>query len=249
MNLRLALLLIFIFSTSCASTIANDRKRAEAYLQIGSAHLQKGNYPLALSNLLESVRLDPRNPVAQNNLGLAYFVRAKYDMARKHLEEAVQLNEKYTDARNNLGRTYTELKMYDRAIRELNAASRDLTYGQPGKVLANLGYAYFQRREFQKAKDNLYEAVKLDRSDCYSLNYYGRSLYELKEFEIAAQALDQAIRLCATQRYEEPYYYSGLSYLKSQKRSEAEARFDEIIKLYPGTEYAKKSKKILERLR
>lgn len=228
---------------------SKNKERADAYLQIGSAHLAKGNYPMALTNLLEAVRLDPTNPVGRNNLGLAYFVRGRYDLAEAQLKEAVSLNSNYTDARNNLGRTYTELKKFDKAIEQLSIAVKDLTYPQPYKLYSNLGYAYFQHRDFKNAKGYLYEAVKMNRDDCYALSYYGRTLFELKEFEASTQTLDQAIRLCAPQRFDEPYYFAGLSYLKIQRREQAEARFDEIIKLYPGSEYAKKSKKILERLR
>ncbi len=244
--MKIALVLIFILIQGCASAEKN-KTRADAYLQIGTSHLVKGNYPLALSNLLESVRLDPNNAVAQNNLGLAYYVRQKYTLALEHISKAIELEPKYTDALNNRGRLYADTGKYDAAIRDLTKARNDLTYTQPGKVISNLGYAYFKKGDFKKAQLVLAEAIRANK-DCFSYNYYGRSLYSLKKYSLSAEVLDEAIRLCASNHFDEPHYFSGLSYYELNQREQAEARFDEILKLYPDSQYAKKAKKMLEAL-
>jgi type IV pilus assembly protein PilF len=242
--MKLAVLLAFVLIQGCASTEKNNT-RADAYLQIGTAHLMKGNYPLALSNLMESVRLNPNNELAQNNLGLAYYVRKKFPQALEHINKAIELNPKYTDARNNRGRLYADIGKYDAAIADLTRAKNDLTYTQPGKVISNLGYAYFKKGDFKKAQLTLAEAVRVNR-DCFSFNYYGRSIYGLKNYKLAAEVLDEAIRLCASARFDEPHFFSGMSYYELNQREQAEARFDEILKLYPDSQYAKRAKKMLE---
>jgi tetratricopeptide (TPR) repeat protein len=138
---------------------------------------------------------------------------------------------------------------YDKAIKELTVANNDLTYTSPEKIWANLGYAYFAKGDFSEAKPILLKAVKARRNDCESISNYGRTLYELHDFKVAAEALDQAIRLCASSRYEPPHFFSALSYLKLGRKAEAEARFEEIVKLYPDGEYAKKSREMLETIR
>lgn len=236
--------------TACSTASReNDERKAQALLQIGTAHLIKGNYPLALKNLLEAEKYSPNDAIIQNNLGLAYYVRQKYELAEKHFAKAVSLRAEYTDARNNLGRLYVDMGAYDKAIKQLTIADNDLTYTRPEKVWTNLGYAYFAKGDYNKAKTYLLKAVKARRNDCESLSYYGRSLYETKEYRHAAETLDQAIRLCASNRYEPPHFYSALAYLKLGRQNEAEARLEEILKLYPESEYAKKSRELLETMR
>ena len=207
----------------------------------------RGNYPLALSNLLEAVRLNPNNPEAQNNLGLAYYVRKKYDEALTHISKAIELDPTYTDAKNNRGRLYTDMGQYDKALKDLLEAKNDLTYTKGGKILSNLGYAYFQKGDYKKAQRTLAEAARTNR-DCFSYNYYGRTLLNLKNYRLSSEVLDEAIRLCASIRFDEPHFFSGLSYYHLNQREEAESRFDEILKLYPDSQYAKQAKKMLQEL-
>lgn len=245
--MRIAVVLIFILIQGCASNEVN-RKRADAYMQIGTSYLVKGNYPLALSNLMESVRLDPKNAVAQNNLGLAYYVRKKYTEAVEHISIALELEPTYTDARNNRGRLYADIGKYDLAITDLIKAKNDLTYPQPGKVIANLGYTYFKKGDLSKAQGVLGEAARINK-DCFAYNYYGRSLYGLKKYSTSAEVLDEAIRLCASNNFDEPHFFSGMSYYHLNQQEQAEARFDEILKLYPNSLYAKQAKKMLEAMK
>jgi type IV pilus assembly protein PilF len=238
------------FLCGCSSASKeNDERKGQALLQIGTAHLLKGSYPLALKNLIEAEKYLPANPIIQNNLGLAYYVRQKYEEAEVHFRKALNINSEFTDARNNLGRLYVDMGAYEKAIKELTIANNDLTYTMPEKVWANLGYAYFSQGSYAEAKPILLKAVKARRNDCESLSNYGRTLYELHDFKYAAEALDQAIRLCASSRYEPPHYYSALAYMKLGRTGEAEARFEEIVKLYPDGEYVKKSREMLETLR
>jgi type IV pilus biogenesis/stability protein PilW len=247
---------ISLFATLLVSTLVaagcsteqkeNDERKAYALLQIGTSHLLNGNFPLALKNLLEAEKFGPNDPTIQNNLGMAYYVRRKYEDAEKHFEKAVSLRADYTDARNNLGRLYVDMGAYDKAIEQLTIADNDLTYTTPEKVWTNLGYAYFKKGDYNQAKPILLKAVKARRNDCETVSNYGRTLYELHDYAVAAEALDQAIRLCASSRYEPPHFYSALSYLKLGRKAEAEARFEEIVKLYPDGEYVKKSRELLE---
>lgn len=242
------LLLLILFIAGCASSNEKNKTRADAFFQIGTAYLVKGNYPLALSNLQESVRLDPNNAVARNNLGLAYYVRQKFTEALEHINKAVELEPKYTDARNNRGRLYADMGKYDLAIKDLNIAKNDLTYQQPGKVISNLGYTYFKKGDFEKAKLILAQAARSNK-DCFSYNYYGRTLYGLKSYSMASEVLDEAIRLCASNKFDEPHFFSGMSYYHLNQKEEAEARFDEILKIYPDSAYAKRAKKMLQELK
>lgn len=245
----MARILICIFLcgilTSCA-TSAKDEKRAELLLSSGTGYFLKGNYPAALRELLDAEKLDPKNPVIQNNLALVYLVRDRLELAEKHIRRALEISPKFADARNNLGRVLIEQGRIDEAIRELNIVLDDLTYGQPQKAYSNLGLAYFRKRNFTQARDKFAEAVKLQREDCLAQTYYGRSLFELGDFTNASITLDNAVELCKNAQPDEPQYFSGISYYKLGQTEKAVARMEEVIRVYPKGKYAKKAESMLQ---
>ncbi len=233
----------------CAGKSVDGRQRSVYHLQMGSGHLNKGNYPAALGEFLRADQLDPNNPLVHNQLGLAYFLRAKTDLAEKHFRIALNISPKFTEARNNLGRTLIELKRYKEAIAELKIASRDLVYSQPEKTYANLGLAYFNLQEYANAEKNFFESLKIRRKNCVVLNYYGRSLYEQSAFDKAAESLDQAIDACKEMKVEDPYYFAAMSYMKIGAREQAVARLEESLSTYPEGLYAAKARSMLELLK
>ena len=192
--------------TGCVSRGPKNTARAKFHLQIGTAHLSKGNYPAALAELLTAEKLDEQNPVIQNNLGLAYFVRKKYNTARLHIEKAIKLKPNYTDAKNNLGRIFIEMGLYKPAIKTLKEASHDLTYQEPEKILSTLGWAYFMNKDFELARQELSRSLKIRRKNCITNNLYGRTLFEMKEYQIAADSFDQTLEVCDNLKRVEPLY-------------------------------------------
>lgn len=245
--------LLFFLATAlagCAGRTRTDNKtRALLRLEIGTSHLMNGNYPAALSELLAAEKLDPTEPTIQNNLGLAYLVREKYDDAERCFKKAIKLKKDYTDARNNLGRLYIDVGLYDKAISELEIAAADLTYPQPEKSWANLGQALFFAQKYERAKIALQNSLKERRDSCFTMNYYGRTLFELKNFKTAAESLDQAVKLCEKSDFDEPHFYSALSFIKLGQLDQARARLTEVIKLYPRGQYNQKAQEMLETLK
>lgn len=244
--IRLTVCLFLAFLSGCVSRGSDDEQRAELHLRIGTAHLGKGNYPAALSELLKANELHDESPVINNNLGLAYFVRGKYQLAEKYIRKAVTLEPKYTEARNNLGRALIELGLFDEAIEELNKASEDLTYSAPEKTHANLGLAYFKKRNFAKARDEYKKALAFQPGVCSSANFYARSLLELNDLETAPRAFDLAIKTCEKQNFPEPLYYGAVSYYRKGEREAAMARFNELLAQFPEGELATKAKEMLK---
>ncbi len=251
MLLGLATALTVIFAIGCSTSNSNSRnqEKSQLYLELGTSHLQQGNYPAALRALLDSERMDPSNSTTQNNLGIAYLVREKYDLSEAHFKKALELRPDYTDARNNLGRLYLDVGMYDRAVKELEKTAKDLTYDQPEKSWSNLGQAYFFVKQYERAKVAFQNSLRNRPGSCFTMNYYGRSLFELKQYKFAAESLDQAIRLCEKSKFDEPNFYSGMSFYKLGSVELAKTRFEEILHLYPESTYAAKAKEMLELLK
>lgn len=241
--------LILFFLASCSSFQARDEETARLHLQLGTSQLSNENYPQALSELLIAESLDPENPVILNNLGLAYFFRERPDIAEIQLRKALELKPEYSDARNNLSRVLIERSKYEQAIAEAQKVIKDLTYPHPEKPLINLGMAQFKLGHFEAARGTFRKAIDIQRDNCLALSFYGRSLYEMKDYERASEALDRAAGFCLRSQFDEPQYYSALSYYQLGHKKRAEARLEELLKMYPQGSYLDKSKSMLETIR
>ena len=216
---------------------------------MGASQFENGNYPAALSDLLQGEKFDPENPAIQNNLGLVYFMRQRLDLSEKHLRKALSLNPKYSDARNNLARVLIEQNKFKEAEKEVRLVIDDLTYPSVDKAYINLGLAQFNLKNYTESKASFLHAINVVRDSCIANAYYGRSFFELKDYSNAATSLDTAIGFCQRALFDEPHYYSALTYYRLGNKEKAIARFSEIVTLYPEGKYRKKSKAMLEMLR
>lgn len=235
--------------SACSSWGAKDKREAALHAQIGTSALSTGQYPQALSEMLAAEQLDPKNPSIQNNLGLAYYFRERTDLAEIHIRKALELDPNYTDARNNLSRVLAERGQYQLAFDEARRASEDLTYLNPDKPQVNMGIALFKMQKFEEARGHFLKAIQYQHDSCIANSFYGRSLYELKEMPRAAEALDRAVSFCQKDLYDEPLYYSALTYFQMGNKEKSEARFQELLKLYPNGLYRDKSKEMLDTIR
>lgn len=215
-------------------------------MRIGTAHFDNGDYPMALKELLEAEKLDPSNPLVQNNLGLTYFMRERYDLAEQSLRKALSLNKDYTDARNNLARVLIENGRHKDAQAELELVLKDLTYAGVSRAWVNMGLSRFAQKNWRGARDAFAKALTGARDDCVAQTYYGRSLFELAEYPRAAEALDRAVGFCQRQNYDEPHYFSALAWYRAGDRERAAARFEQITKVYPDGQYREKARAMLD---
>jgi type IV pilus assembly protein PilF len=78
-----------------------------------------------------------------------------------HFEKAVQLKPDYSLAKNNLGSAYMARQEWDKAIPVLTEVTGDLLYATPHYPLANLGWAYYNKGDYDKAQNYLKEALDL----------------------------------------------------------------------------------------
>ncbi len=243
------LLLVLGLMWGCATSNSDSARRAALHLQLGTAHLNSGNFPAAMAELLKAEKLDSSNPIIQNNLGFAFYVRNKFKEAEEHFAKAVRSKPEYTEARNNLGRVLIDLERYDEAIRELNISVNDLTYSAPEKSLSNLGLAYLKKNDYAHAQENFIKALQIQDKACTTITYYGQSLFGQKKYAAAAETFDRAISSCKKENFDEPYYFSGLSYMRASKREQAVARLEELMQLFPESSYHAKAQTLLEILK
>lgn len=237
--------LIFLCLSACVSTRSQDKTKAELLMNIGTAHYEKGNYPLALQELLKAEKLDPNNALIHNNLGLVYFMRERYDLAEQHIKKAIQIEPSFSDARNNLGRVLMEMKRDEEAEKSIKQALSDLTYAGGDRAWFNLGLLKFNQKKWPEAKDAFENSLKLMRDNCLANTYLGRTLFEMKSYPEAAGALDRAVGFCQRQLFDEPHYYAALAWFRAGDPAKAKARLQEIVRLYPEGKYRSRAQAMI----
>ncbi len=236
-------------AVSCASKATRENsERAALHMQIANGYLSKGHYPQAMTELLRAEQLDPRNPLVLNNLGIAYYVRSRQKQAEAKFREAIKYEKNFSDAKNNLARVLIDQQRYPEAIKLLREVEGDLTYQAQDKTYSNLGMAYFETGNYQKAGEYLERSLQIRRESCTTANYYGRTLLETKKLKESAEVLDQAIEFCRSAKFEDPIYYSAMSYFSLGEKEKSRARIDELLKDYPKSKFVAKAKGMLELL-
>jgi type IV pilus biogenesis/stability protein PilW len=164
MRVILLILCVTVFSSACAPTgtiSPQDKKKADALRDLGEAYLRQKRYTAALGELYKAEKINPNDPTLHNDFGLVYMAKEKYDLAVTHFKKAVELNPDYSLAKNNLGSVYLAIKEWDKAIAVLEPVTKDMLYATPHYPLSNLGWAYYNKGDYNKARQYLEEALDL----------------------------------------------------------------------------------------
>ncbi len=231
---------------SCASMPnAENQESAELHMQIAVSYIQKDNLPSALKELLMAEDLAPKNAAVQSNLGLVYFLRDRFELSERHYLRAISFRPDYTEAKNNLARVYTEIGQYRKAEPLLQEALKDLTFNDYPSVYANYGILEFKRKRYDVAITYLKKSLEIDRENCLTQVYLGRSYLEMKELSLATDQLEKAISFCQPAGIDEAHYYGALAFYRNSQRDRAMVRFEELIKFFPTGPNNEKAKKML----
>jgi tetratricopeptide (TPR) repeat protein len=92
----------------------------------GAAHLNRGDYDLALEDLNEAVLLDPEDALATYNRGATYFYKNDFEHALTDLKRSAKLDPDHTKTFYYMGRSLHELGRNDEAVTQLTGPPRKM---------------------------------------------------------------------------------------------------------------------------
>ena len=126
---------------SCASNHPMPSKQAEAYFNLGTEHLQQGEYDQAISDYNKALEITPKYAEAYLNRGIAYRNKGQHDQALSDYGKVLQIDPKDARAYCNRGNAHLEKGRYDKAISDYSKALE--INSKDAQVFYNRGVAYY----------------------------------------------------------------------------------------------------------
>jgi Tfp pilus assembly protein PilF len=247
--------MVFLFSTlcliSCTAHLEAQKKQGEALKEIGKQYFLRGDYASALKNLLESERLCPNDPYLQDYLGQTYIKKNKPDLAIKHFKRALAIKPDYTSAMNNMGTAYMKKKDWDAAITCFQKITGDLLYLTPQNPLFNLGWSYYNKKEYNFSEEYYRKALLYYQDGFAKDAIYTKSLNGLALVYIetgkglqAVETLEKAIK--HSPRFVRLYFDLAKAYMLLHNYKKALYSYHKVVELAPESQLAGEAKKEAE---
>ncbi len=215
-----------------------QREKADYHYQLAYGFYfekpgQGGNPEAALVEALRALEADETHAEAHFLAGLISMGREQFVDAERHYRRAIELKPDFYFAKNNLGATYIAMARWDDAIKEFEALVQTPFYTTPGNGHNNLGWAYYQKGDHEKARHHLTVAIQVAPALCPAYNNLGLVLLEDKVEERAEKYLGEAVKRCP--EYAEPHFHLGRLYARRADEARASASYRRCLELSDGT--------------
>jgi type IV pilus assembly protein PilF len=245
--------------SACASKPKRDSDQSYVRYQLGVEYFQGRRIEAAIEELNKALVADPENADAHNMLGIIALrqghdhleqaettaclvgrdgdsvrqdANIRFREAESHLRAAIKWRPEFAEAWNNLAVAALALGDWNAAIEAASQALKDSTYAAPESARANLGWAYLQRRELQKAWKELHESVARAPKFCVGRYRLSKVFFERGDMEQAADTL--AVMLddprCPIQ---DAVLLGGLVAQKRGERERAKTLFGKCTQMAP----------------
>jgi type IV pilus assembly protein PilF len=193
------------FSIGCAGkgpagAGPDPERQSRAEHDVAADALSKGNLRSALAHAKKAAELDEDNADAHLLVATVYIAFCSYSPdecrlgdAEKAARMAVKKKDPFREAQNTLGAILIHEKKYDEAIKVLQALTEDMLYATPENAWGNLGWAYLEKGELDRAVDALRRAVAAQPDFCWGNTKLGLAYEKKGDLRAAQQALSKAI--------------------------------------------------------
>jgi type IV pilus assembly protein PilF len=137
------------------------RYRARLHTELGANYLQRGQFAIALEELREAVRVDPRYGLAHSIMGLVHANLQEEAKADAAFKRAVEVAPNEGDIRNQYGSFLCGQGRADEGIAQFEAALRMPLYQTPQVALENAGSCALVSSKIRQAETYFARLVQL----------------------------------------------------------------------------------------
>jgi Tfp pilus assembly protein PilF len=251
--------LLMLPAVGCVPRAKRDPDQSQVLYELGARYYSNRRVEAAIEELQKALKADPENADAYNMLGIialkqghdyleqletatclkgrdAEVVREdalqKFREAEVSLRKAVELRKEFSQAWNNLSVATFHLEEWDDSIAAARNALKDPTYGEPQMARANLGWAFYYKKDLLNAWKELHEAVSQAPGFCVGRYRLAKVYVDRGEIDSAAEEVDAVVAndRCPIQ---EAYLLGGLVHERRKERDRARALFERCVSLAP----------------
>ena len=160
------------------------------------------------------------------------MAKKRMPQAIHHFKRAIEIKPEYAPARNNLGTAYLASRQWDKAIETFKEITDDLLYATPHYPLSNLGFAYYNKGEYQLAVQYYEKALNLQPTFAIALTGLGKSFLALGKGREAVETLEMAIE--AAPQNPQIYMAAANAYSFVGDYDRAKWSYQKVIQLDPN---------------
>jgi type IV pilus assembly protein PilF len=170
-----------------SGTSANEeiRRRARIRLELAATHYQQQNFPLALQEAEQSVRIDSEFSAGYGMLGLIYMAIGDRNKADESFNRAIRIDPKDAELNNNYGWYLCQTGRQRESLAYFNTALEDRLYATPAKPLHNAGICALQVGDEAGAENYFLRSFQVDPSNAVAM-------YNLAQLYLKRNNLERA---------------------------------------------------------
>lgn len=199
----------------------------EQYLQQGQNHLDRRQYPSALTTFEQAANHSPNHPEVLYGLGLVCHRMGLYQEAVTHLTEALAQNPEFVAALTQRGLAYKALDDLEAATADFESAV-EMKPQTPEECCAR-GKALMQLKQPEEAIAVYEEALKTHPKSHQGWYDWGNVFYDLQRYDEAIAAYDKALDLQPD--YAAAWFNRGAALGNLHRYSEAIAAFEKLLEI------------------
>lgn len=183
------------------------RYRAKVHTELGANYFQRGQMSVALEELREAIRLDPKYGVAHSILGLVHADLGEFAKADAAFQQAITVAPTEGDIRNNYGSYLCRQGRPKDGLEQFDAALRQPLYQTPQVALENAGSCALAASMIRPAEAYFARLVQIQ--PFYSRGYQGLAAVGMKTARFDEVRKQVRMALNAQPLTAELYYYGA----------------------------------------
>jgi type IV pilus assembly protein PilF len=229
--------------TACGPSLTQRKDQSAIHYRLGVVHLNEKNLADALNELTKAVEIYPGDPSYHNALGLAYFAKGMNTEALASMDRALSIDHDYSEARVNKSAVYIVEQRWTEAVDEAKTAVKNIFYRTPEYAYYNMGWAYYNTGELEKAVESYSKAVAANKSYAQAWYSMGLAYEKMNKSKDAVHSYEKAA--AAFPGYLDAYFNMGIALVKAKDKPGAVKAFEKVIEIAPASEKAQSAREYI----
>jgi len=236
---------LLLWTGGCATGPSSAEKKLMAQQKYESAQSPGHSRQEQYKEIMEAIRLSPKEPLYRVGLGDVYFKDQKLDKAERMYLSAIKVDPDYKIAYRMLGRLYMQKGQWDDATLYLTRTLSQPNVINPLQLYNWLGYSEYRKGDLPKAEKAWLRALDINDNDKIRLNL--ALIYkEGNRLDLAQASLIKALEM--NPKLPSAHFALAEIYYQRNKFRKAKKHFNEVIHLEPLSQQATTSQEILNKL-